>query len=285
MSKENQIVKVLVLILAIEEEPWLTIEKEGQTPTWKGNLPEGVEILRYVAKRVPYFRQNTLSLRQKISQVSKRLPRFGEEISQLFSINNYVSKFDGSSVTLDQDSGTLVVDIPELYDLIGLKTLKAFYYAINNIEFDYIYRTNVSSFLDLQKLQNYISDKPRQKFYAGHLGRYTTKTREKREIIYASGAGYFLSRDLVQSTLQHQTEWDHNFIDDVSLGDFLRQKLGVQLNNINRVDNRSASDNFLWGLPNDFHFRCKSDSPYETVKIMEKLQSRVLDSQRESEGP
>jgi len=262
--------KILVLILAIQREPWLTIENTGQSPTWKNNPPAGVRIIRYVGRETLNHRERFINLQWRISRIWQFSPFIRGKKYPLFSINNYVSKFRDCSIQFQEKSNTLVVDIPDLYPLIGGKTLAAFRYAYENLEFDYIYRTNVSSYLDLEKLLNYISNKPRNDFYAGHLG-FSNNTE------FASGSGYFLSKDLVKRCLKHASEWDHDLVDDVSLGNLLTQKLGLKIVNINRLDITLAYQGTQPFAKNHFHFRCKSDSIEETVKIMNLLHSQLKD--------
>jgi len=52
---------------------------------------------------------------------------------------------------------------PEGLYNIGYKTLNMFDYTLNNMEFDYIFRTNSSSYVNIEKLLDFIKDKPKEK--------------------------------------------------------------------------------------------------------------------------
>jgi hypothetical protein len=157
--------------------------------------------------------------------------------------------------------------VPDLYSLIGAKTLDVFDTSILEFEFDYIFRTNVSSYLDLKGLQRFLEDKPRSGFYAGVVGNH-------QGINFASGCGYFISRDLVIKVLRNRDLWDHNLIDDVSLGKLLTEELYVDIQQVRRIDLNSTDMNFdkiRDSRLTTFHYRCKSVDPRTTIQIMKTL--------------
>lgn len=106
---------------------------------------------------------------------------------------------------------------PEGLYNIGYKTLNLFEYLINNYDFDYIFRTNSSSYINIEKLLNFITNKPKENFYSGVIG-------NSKGTKFASGSGYFLSKDVVKIVIDNKHEWDHKLIDDVSLGKLLLSK-------------------------------------------------------------
>ena len=65
----------------------------------------------------------------------------------------------------------LYLNAPEGLINVGHKTLKMYEYIYNNFDFDYVYRTNSSSYIDIKKLQSFIADKPTEKFYSGVIGK------------------------------------------------------------------------------------------------------------------
>ncbi len=74
--------KILVLILAINKDPWRTIEIDGQDPTWKNLCPGNIQILRYIGGFQPNIYWRTLNKIWKINQIIQALtdgrfsPRF-----------------------------------------------------------------------------------------------------------------------------------------------------------------------------------------------------------------
>ena len=80
--------------------------------------------------------------------------------------------------------------------------------------FDYILRTNMSSFFIFPRLLDYLSTLPKDGVYAGVLGGQCV-----------SGAGIIMSRDIVKLILQYKDELLNNNtdIDDVLLGTFMKE--------------------------------------------------------------
>lgn len=136
------------------------------------------------------------------------------------------------------------------------KTLLAFKYALENFDFDYIFRTNTSSYVDAHLLQDFLSNKPRTNYYGGPLIDYFNGRRYR----YARGSGVTLSKDMVKFIVNntHNTEdWD-----DIIMGDVLFENLGVQP--IQHVETQIQNHKQLldWmkaGSKKHFHYRCKGE--------------------------
>jgi hypothetical protein len=260
--------KILVLVLAINKEPWKRIETEGQLPTWRSSAPENDRILRYIGTEPKGF---TWKLLNKLWILSQKINNLSRGRILIFSINSAVKRRSQFSPRFDLDNNEIITTVPDLYSLIGAKTLDAFDFSVQNFEFDYIYRTNVSSYLDLRRLRQFIGDKPKNNFYAGLRGNH-------RGIDFASGCGYFISRDLVLKVLRNKDLWDHNLIDDVAIGKLLIRDLNVDLHEIERIDLHSVdldSRQIIENPLNVFHYRCKASNPDITIQIMKTLHKLV----------
>lgn len=96
-------------------------------------------------------------------------------------------------------------------------------------EFDYIIRTNLSSFFPFDNLKKYLNKLPRQNCYAG-ITLYGIKhlPQEVLFISFISGAGIILSRDLVKLLIKNHQDFDKYkaiLPDDVFIGLFYQRKL------------------------------------------------------------
>jgi hypothetical protein len=138
------------------------------------------------------------------------------------------------------------------------KTIKCFE-VIKDFEFDFIFRTNSSSYIDKRLLKIFISNKPKTKFYSGIIGDYHTQK-------FCSGSGYFLSKDLVLSLIENQDKLDHSLIDDVSFSKVL-QNLNVDLVNSERFDVHDSNNID----PNYFHYRLKTKNRFYDINNMKKI--------------
>ena len=148
----------------------------------------------------------------------------------------------------NMEGDRLFLDSPEGLMNVGHKTLKMYEYVLGNYDFDYIYRTNSSSYINIPSLKKYLEDKNTSNFYNGIIGNFYG-------INFASGSGYCLSRDLVEYVINHKNEWDHTLIDDVSLGKLLTSK-GISITPAKRFD----VTNTLHINLNHYHYRVKNNN-------------------------
>jgi len=101
---------------------------------------------------------------------------------------------------------------------ILLKTLDCLEFINNNYNFNYFFRTNLSSFIEINNLLKFINKLPKENVYAGCGGHHNLSNG-----IYISGAGYILSNDNVKFILDNQNiirEKFINIIDDCAIGAF-----------------------------------------------------------------
>lgn len=156
----------------------------------------------------------------------------------------------------------LHLPVSDRYWDAGRKTLKAFEYSLARCDFDFVFRTNCSTYVDLPNLRDHVqSYVEATRVYAGAVDRQSvvdeaTGRREYFQLAY--GFGYLLSRDLVELVVEKQDEWDHSLTDDFALGKLLT-RAGVtptltphavvdHIGNARRIDT------------SQFLFRCKTDS-------------------------
>jgi hypothetical protein len=167
----------------------------------------------------------------------------------------------------------IYINIKEELTLCGYKTLKAFE-LIKNLEFDYIFRTNSSSYVDKKLLLEFIKDKPKKNFYSGVIGNYNG-------LSFASGSGYFLSKDLLNYILENKSQWNHQLIDDVAVGIMMLQK-NIKIFPGKRFDlTNEFYENLFHIDPYYYHYRCKMQSNrlidienMEKIHIIKKSQSQ-----------
>lgn len=180
--------------------------------------------------------------------------------------------YGGSSFFRVIDDRIYTIHKESLYN-IGYKTIDSLEYLYNNVDFDYIFRTNSSSYINIKNLIDFLIDKPINSFYSARVN-----TELNTGIKFGSGSGYFISKDIVKFIIENKEKWNHNLIDDVSLGDLLLNN-GFKLTPSNRLDIDNIIDNKLYygdnlvdesKLNQNFHFRCKSkDSSREMdIRIM-----------------
>lgn len=142
----------------------------------------------------------------------------------------------------------------------GYKTIDSFEQIIN-MDFDYIFRTNSSSYVDKSLLKKFLIDKPIENFYCGIIGFDSTT-----QIEFCSGSGFFLSRNLVQLLIDNKHELDYSLIDDVCIGKFMKSK-NIIFTNSFRTDIVSSDEPHL----DSFHYRLKTENRNEDINRMKKI--------------
>lgn len=130
------------------------------------------------------------------------------------------------------------------------KTILSMEYFLPRLhEFDFVLRTNLSSFYVIPKLLEFLKTLPKNGVYcASGEG-------------FGSGCGYILSPDVVKLIVQNKgVLFNHEENDDVAMGKFLK-KQGISLLPAPRTDILSLQDWLKYKNhinPNDFHFRVKN---------------------------
>lgn len=179
-----------------------------------------------------------------------------------------------------------------------IKTLASLNYIFSNSKVDFVFRTNLSSYLDIISLIKYIQKhRFRSNLYAGVVGEARLfpelcYLRERKiatwlvrsfdcfskKIHFASGAGFFISRDVFVNGVQQQKKF-LNLIDDVAIGynfdidrDFVlpleRCSLSLQdfeEGRLESVDHKKFRDRL------SFHYRCKNSFRNLDVELIKQL--------------
>lgn len=155
-----------------------------------------------------------------------------------------------SDIFIDDKNSTIHSNIKDsLIPGILIKTIKSFEYIYNNFDFKYIYRTNLSSFLNLEKMND---------FAINNNFNYGAICGKHGDILFGSGCGFFISKEICDYIIKNKNTLDYNLYDDVAIGKLLAQKtdiysvprlvLTVATNDIERINAEKSI----------FHYRCKN---------------------------
>lgn len=145
------------------------------------------------------------------------------------------------------------VNCPDELRYLGAKMLAAYKYCLMN-DYDYVFKTTVSSVVNVANLKKYLETKMNVNYlYAGRVINPSFKP-------FASGACLLMSRGTLELLLGKRARIDHSLLDDVAIGKVLRScKVplhslpSLNLGSIEEVHKIDNSD-----LVNYLHFRCKS---------------------------
>lgn len=154
--------------------------------------------------------------------------------------------------------------VPDALSTLGFRTLEFMEYLLSFREFEYLFRTNTSSFVNFSRLAEFVEKLPAgAPLYAGY-------PVSMGQIHFASGAGMLLSRSVVEGVVKNRARYDFSYLDDQSFGLLIRRMKGVHLTSLERItfQPRAKPANFLQTIngesadrPEVFHWRCKSDNP------------------------
>lgn len=149
--------------------------------------------------------------------------------------------------------GALNVLIPDLYLTGGLKFLGALAWVREAYDPQWVYRTTVSSYVNVPGLTTFVQGLGPDVDWAG------TQVPHPKGA-FASGTNVLLSRKLVDQLLAHPQQWPHRYLEDVALGVILRRNAtllkhipSLWIHSPEEVDRLTSRD-----LHDFWHFRCRS---------------------------
>lgn len=174
---------------------------------------------------------------------------------------------------VERDGSDLIFNIKEEFDNQSLKNVETFKYIRSNYpDIDYVYRTNLSSFIHVENLVKTLKESPRNNFYAGQVRRAPTEN-----FLFASGSGFAVSNDVVKLIADNKHNINLRAPDDLPLGRFLyRSKVPFTNIKWHRMNDKFINTDFE-NFPKDkMQYRLKTYPKFggdrrEDIKKMEKL--------------
>jgi len=126
---------------------------------------------------------------------------------------------------LENENGEIIVGTYDLcsgdyFDPRGEKLIRVLEYVLNNYEFDYLLRVCNTSYIRIDKLEEYTSTIPRTHFHDGARNMYDSK------YYFVSGHNSIMSRDCVEQLVNIKEEFlQSRYLEDLAVGYFLMHKL------------------------------------------------------------
>lgn len=183
-----------------------------------------------------------------------------EDISHVFWLRGGgASRFE----LIDRD---LFVPCQELYGNILKKTLLGISWLVDNMDFDFVFRTNVSTYVDTKKLTEFIYE---NKLTSDSVSGYVEVMKKERnngsfsKEGFLSGTGILLGKNIALELIRHGETLEDSAPDDVTISRYLR-RMGVTPHHLPRSNIHSTHLYF----PAPFT-RCKSSTnEYATSRRM-----------------
>lgn len=185
--------RVIVVVLSLEREPWETLEA-AQRETWAQER-EGVEIFYLQGVARGPLRMALLAVR-KLAERLQLLSPFDRVVGRAFA-----------QLPVGMHGNTIRTSTVEYWIGTSAKTHACLKYLARRDSFDYLVRTNSSTYVHLPRLLNHLAGAPRKGYYAG---------ADQGEP-HAQGTLIILSSDVVER-LANDRHWEYDTVDDAALG-------------------------------------------------------------------
>jgi len=154
------------------------------------------------------------------------------------------------------------------------KTVEALSFFLGSgDEYDYVWRTNLSSVLDFEGLERFLSSLNQPNgLYAGYIGKALFGDHNLKggglgerssPTFFASGAGFLMSRDVAMYLVSNRDSLRWDLIDDVAIGALLEPRFGLM-----HLERCWVQSEHIVAEKDVFHFRCESYQHLRTVEFM-----------------
>lgn len=272
--------KIAIFVQSAGIEPWKSIEDLGQKETFVKNIQDNQIVywyqgwlerkynFEYIASK--YFHksykifwtgkkfENRLHVRRLNRQKTQGV------ISKLYN-KVYSHRFQTSPSEFDQQ--ILQFPVSGEFGATGLRVAMSINYFLKYTDADFMLRTNSTSYINLKRLNKYLSQLPDTKVYAGvplKLGK----------IPFMSGAANIISRDVAEGVICRKHLWNHEYPEDVALGKMISDYSlanNFEFGCITNIDHSKINFVEIDSHKDIFHFRCKTGESEETIKIMKSI--------------
>lgn len=191
--------------------------------------------------------------------------------NSISTANTKTYYYYGNNSKAYHDENNIYVTSEDSFYAILNKTLETFEYCLQNFDFDYIFRTNSSSYVNKKKLSEWLDNKPIENFYSGVPG-------INKDVRYASGCGYSISRDLVEYCVKNKNKIDFSKIsggqeDDLAIGTLLKH---IDIFPAPRQDVECNTE-YVYDIENQFHYRCKCQNDRSIdIAQMQNIHNKII---------
>jgi hypothetical protein len=256
--------KVICLVLTNNCNPWNKIFNEGAKMTWIPQASKFMKVYSYTGRTPSFIHSARESLTGRMRHT--RFDFAQRFIDRMF--RKVFMRFPFDQTLINENIHQREV---ELHSTIGIRTLSAFEFILNDSKWEYLWRANVSNYVYAPRLLSIIETLPKNNLAAGEINNFG-------DIPYLSGAGYLLSRDVVERVIENAQLWNNAYLDDVALG-LLLLDLDIPLLRVERLSISDVSQLDRYSKPelvNYASFRCNGlHDRNQDILIMKRL-NRML---------
>lgn len=249
--------RILVIVGQVLNDPWLSITREGQFPTWLADASNAGVPVRHSFGTPPGRFLQPIDRGHEWLRWHGRGRTLVPMLDEFFG-RPFRTQIPSAEVVEFLKPGHVGwrQKLPDLYLAQRWKVLGSLRMAIRE-EFDFVYFTTASSYIRVSRLLEVCSDLPTERLYAGTQMHDAISGEE-----FASGASRIMSRDVVMEVVEQFRDYRNDVMEDVGLGRLINS-MGVQVTplpsiNIDSIETLvQLTDKELLA---NFHFRMRSGS-------------------------
>ena len=269
--------KILVGIMHVTKDPWLSITRDGQLPAWSLSSYRNFSTLYFFGfSNAITTRLNTII--ENLRWNKGRYASYGISYVLMVVLRPWLSSLPKAKLVGESKSKiaahSLLVRIPELTSTMRWKKLTFLKYFLDQTNADFVVITTSSSLLNFGPIIGFLRrqarlDKP---FYAGRLC-------VGHDCEFTSGSFTVMNREAASLLLENRKLIPLHVMDDIGFGTAF-QKIGIEPEEIPSIDLESLNalrEITKESLESIGHFRFRS-GPLEArgdVPIMKELISKL----------
>jgi len=243
-------VKIIFVVIAVDQKPWAKLLRRGPGRTWFKDLPANTRVLSI-------YSDGSLGASNYLDHSKNKVESERQFTSSELSELKHPKLIEDQRLVFPGISGWAGI-LPT--------TLSALEYITSNFDYDFIVRTNVSSYWNVRKLVAVLNEMPKTDLFMGLFG---TAEIKDCQLNFVSGAGMIMGKDVVEKILLNRFNLDFSYIDDVAIG-ILARDLELKLTPGIRQDFSKISTLLARRsdeLSEHYHFRLRSEFYYHGIKI------------------
>ena len=266
--------RLIILVKHGLMPPWIDIAKNGQTKTWlEFELNEkDFKVIHFYGIVGGRLIRILDSLHEKLRWHSRFANLTLRIVDRVFSLPllNWIPSAQPAKM-LDSKQSEIQCRVIDTFFTLRWKQLAAYKYIQKNYDFDFLYETNTSSYVDPVKLSERIELNQSSILYAGN------KPYPKAK--FFSGANRLMSHGALSLLMSKRHKWDPSLLEDVGIGKVF-ENLDVEilqlpsmiLTNMQEVAELTESD-----IKYHHHYRLKSfeADKRNDIELMRKLHLRI----------
>jgi len=243
--------KIIVLIKHGLYSPFVELARTAQGETFlKEPHESNLKVIHYYGIPVGSAIQKIDALHERLRWLNRTTNIFlrGLDFVLLAPFMLYIPKVASSKI-LNLPDEEFQCLVPDTLPTLRWKQLAIYKHILENYDFDFIFDTNVSSYIDFKNLQAQISELSDDYLYAGNIPFGN----------FVSGANRIFNRKTLLLLVQKRIHWNPGYLEDLAIGKVMsRFGVPITVTNSHSIPHPENLEELSFEvLQKNFHFRAK----------------------------